>query len=103
MSFNNSEISPVWRDTWRKKEDALKARYVKTLETLSEHAKPLPGLQCGDHVMVQNQTGQFPTKWSKSGVVVEVKDHHQYVVKIDGSGRLILRNRKFLRRFQPPV
>ena len=68
MSFNNSQISQVWRDSWSKKEEALKARYVKTLETLSEHAKALPGLQCGHHVLVQNQVGRFPTKWGKSGL-----------------------------------
>ena len=27
--------------------------------------------------------------------------HHQYLVKIDGSGRLSRRNRRFLRRFEP--
>ena len=34
--------------------------------------------------------------------MVEVKDFHQYVIKVDGSGRLILRNRQFLCRYQPP-
>ena len=55
-----------------------------------------------DHVMIQNQTGPFPNKWGKSGVVVELKDYHQYVVKVDGSGRLTVRNGKFLRKFNPP-
>ena len=53
--------------------------------------------------MILNQTGNFPSKWGKSGVVVEVKDCQQCVVKVDGSGRLTAQNRKFLRRFTPPV
>ena len=32
---------------------------------------------------------------------MEVHPHDQYTVRIDGSGRLTTRNRKFLRHFQP--
>ena len=54
MVFNNPSVLPQWREAWKAKEEALKARYVKTLEALSEHAKPLPTLEEGDHVMIQN-------------------------------------------------
>ena len=103
MVFNNPEVHPQWREAWQAKELAMKARYVKTLETLSEHSRPLPMLNVGDEVMVQNQSGRFPKKWDKSGVIVEVRDHDQYVIKIAGSGRLTLRNRRFVRKFQPHV
>ena len=33
--------------------------------------------------------------------VLEVRQHDQYAIKIDGSGRVTLRNRKFLRKFSP--
>ena len=59
-------------------------------------------MNCGDNVMIQNQTGNFPNKWGKSGIIVELKDYDQYVIKNDGSGRLTVRNRKFLRKFNPP-
>ena len=36
-------------------------------------------------------------------MVVEVKDCHQCVVKVDGLGRLTVQNGKFLRRFTPPI
>ena len=77
----------------------MKARYVKTLETLGEHSRPLAPLRHGDHVMVQNQSGRFPKRWDKSGVIVEVRNNDQYVVKVAGSGRLTLRNRRFLRLY----
>ena len=35
------------------------------------------------------------------GCVVEVKEYDQYVVRMDGSGRFSLRNRKFLSKFIP--
>ena len=103
MVYNNPQFLNIWRNAWSKKEEALRSRYVKSLENLSEHTRSLPPLNCGDHVMIQNQTGNFPNKWGKSGIIVELKDYHQYVVKVDGSGRLTIRNRKFLRKFNPPV
>ena len=42
MSFNNPQLSNRWRDAWKAKEDALKTRYVRTLETLSDHSRSLP-------------------------------------------------------------
>ena len=45
--------------------------------------------------MIQSQTGNFPNKWGKSGVVVELKEYHQYDVKVNELGRLTVRNRKF--------
>ena len=45
--------------------------------------------------------GNYPRKWDKTGTVVEVRQFDQYFVKVDGSGRVTLRNRKFLRHFTP--
>ena len=33
------------------------------------------------------QTGRHPTRWDKTGIVVEVLQYHQYGVRTDGSGR----------------
>ncbi len=68
--------------------------HARTMETWTEHSRQLSPLRIGDHVMV-------PTKWDKSGIVVEVLQHHQYRIKIDGAGRCTLRNRQFLRKFTP--
>ena len=80
---------------------ALRTRHMKMHERLSLHTKRLPPLRVGDHVRVQNQTGRFPLKWDKTGIVVEVRQFDQYVVKIDGSNNSTIRNRKFLRKFIP--
>ena len=103
MVFNNPNVHPQWRDAWAAKEDALKTRYVKTLETLQEHSRPLPPLRQGEAVIVQNQTGHSPKKWDRSGIVVETKNNDQYVIKMSGSGRLTLRNRRFLRKCTLPT
>lgn len=90
-----------WRQTMQRREDALSKRHIKCSERLTEHTKHLPPLKVGDTVLIQNQVGNQPLKWGKTGVVVEVRQYNQYVVKVDGSGRATLRNRKFLRQFTP--
>ena len=36
-----------------------------------------------------------------NGVVIKVCQYRQYVIRIDGSGRITLRNHKFLQKFTP--
>ena len=99
--FSNEAVSPIWREAWQLKERALKARFMKTSERLNMHARNLKRLKEGDRCFVQNQTGPNPNRWDRTGMIVEARPHDQYLVKIDGSGRLTTRNRKFLRNFQP--
>ena len=68
------------------------------MERLSTGTRGLPPLIIGDSVVVQNQTGNYPSRWDITGVVVEVREHNQYVIKVDSSGRMTLRNRKFLQK-----
>ena len=101
MSPNNYHPAKVWTLTAEKRESALAKRHSKIRERLNEHTRVLSPLKIGDTVYVQNQTGNYPRKWDKSGKVIEVKQFDQYNIKIDGSGRVTLRNRKFLRKFTP--
>ena len=94
---------PSWRETLVAREEALRNRHHRICERLTEHTRSLPPLKIGDHVRIQNQTGANPTKWDRTGVIVEVRQYDQYVVRVDGSGRVTLRNRKFLRKYLPVV
>ena len=93
----------TWRETLMSREEALRNRHMHAAERLSEHTRSLPPLVIGDTVRIQNQTGPHPTKWDKTGIVIEVRQFDQYVVRVDGSGRVTLRNRKFLRKYLPVV
>ena len=104
--FENSAIQSIWREAWSCKEDALRTRFAKSVEQLNNHARPLPELKTGERVFVQNQTGRHPNKWDRSGIVLENLGHDKYNVKVDGSGRITTRNRRFLRRYTlstPPL
>ena len=97
------EPHPTWKSTLQEREIALRNRHMKSHEQLSEHTRHLPPLQVGDTVRIQNQIGPHPTKWDKTGIIVEVRQFDQYIIRVDGSGRVTLRNRKFLRKYIPAV
>ena len=83
------------------REKALRKRALQNTEKLSSHTRLLPPLEVNDTVQVQNQIGFKASRWDITGVIVEVKNYDQYLVKIHGSGRLTLRNRKFLKKIFP--
>ena len=98
MVHSNTDIDKIWRDTWDLKEKALRKSYLKSVEKLDTHSKLQDPLNIADKVLIQNQAGRFATKWEKTGTVMEIHPNDQYTVKVDGSGRLTLRNRQFLRK-----
>ena len=75
------------------REQAMAKRHARREQDLQEHTKTLLLLKVG--------RGNHPLKWQKSGQIVEVLPYDQYKVKIDGTGRCSLRNRKFLRPITP--
>ncbi len=52
-------------------------------------------------VQVQNRAGPHKNKWDVSGTVVEVLGYDSYNVRLDGSGRVTKRNRRYLRPILP--
>jgi len=93
----------TWQETLASREEALRNRHMRDAERLSAHTRVLPPLSVGDCVRIQNQIGPYPTRWDKTGIIIEVRQFDQYVVRVDGSGRVTLRNRKFLRKYLPIV
>ena len=96
--FLNRFIRRTWRQTWKAKEDALCMRAGSSKDALMRHCRPLPALLCGDRVFIQNQKGRYPHKRDRVGTIVRVMDFDQYVVKVDGSGRVAKLNRRFIRK-----
>ena len=68
-----------------KRDQAIEERYNK-------HAKPLKPLKVQQKVLIQ-----FKGKWNRSGRIVETLPNRQYRIRMDGSGRITLRNRRFLK------
>ncbi len=94
----NRELRSEWNSINDARETALAKRVHRS--------KPLPGkalepLSVGDPVQIQNQSGNRPNKWYNTGIVSECLPNRQYSVVVDGSRRVTLRNRRFLRKITP--
>ena len=80
--FSNPYVCPLWHHAWAAKEDALWTRIAWTTESLKAHSKPLRPLFIDERVFLQNQQGHHPTKWDRSGTIVESTGHDQYRVNL---------------------
>jgi hypothetical protein len=93
------QLRPEWSAIADSREEALARRVSVT--SIPSPERELPPLTIGDSVSVQNQTGNHPSKWNNTGIISEVLPYRQYHVVMDGSRRVSLRNRRFLRKISP--
>ena len=97
------EPAKDWVVTQEYRERTLALKREADRERWSRRTKDLEMLEVGTPVLIQNQTGNNPTKWDKTGVVLENKPHSQVLVRVDGSRRVTLRNRRFIRELNPSL
>ena len=91
-------ISQHWTDHLETREREM-ARRGKALQDASETSRTLQKLSVGQVVRIQDAVTK---RWDRTGVVTRLlRPIRQYTVRLDGSGRLVIRNRKFLRPMQP--
>ena len=64
-------VRKEWQIVAEEREMALACKHVKDMERLEAHTKELGELQIGESVSVQNQVGNKPGRWDKTGVVVD--------------------------------
>ena len=93
-------IRQEWQETLDARETAFARRHLRSNQT-PHTSHELSPLSIGQTVQIQNQTGTKPNKWLSTGLIVESLPHRQYRVRIDGSRRVSLRNRKFLKPINP--
>ncbi|KAK8384285.1 hypothetical protein O3P69_009214 [Scylla paramamosain] len=89
----NHKVDQHWRRALRRRELAMARSGDERVERQGP-VRTLEPLSPGSRVWVQNQMTKV---WDRSGVVAEALPHRQYTVRLDGSGRLSLRNRRHLR------
>ena len=102
LTAPDSVMDKRWH-IWNEQENALRHRLGIMVEKKEAKAHDLLPLQPGDHVRVQNQTGNNEKRWDKTGIVREIRPEiDAYLVQMDGSRRLSARNRRFLRKITVP-
>ena len=90
----------VPQEGWRRindcREIAMARLKVDRKETYVMNKSVMEPLNNGDVIIIRNMMGPHHTKWMRMGTVIESTGHRQYRVKVDGSSRLLLCNRKNL-------
>ena len=64
----------MWKEKLAYREKAMAHRHNAHHEAWSEHTTKLVPLKAGMKVIIQNQTGNKPRRWDKTGTVLECKD-----------------------------
>ena len=88
------KVDQHWRRALRSREKHMTQSQAELPTARGEVPRQLPALKVGDKVLIQDAATGV---WDRSGMVVEVKPHRQYTVKLSGSGRLSVRNRRHLK------
>ena len=83
-----------WLKAAEQREILLSKHNAKLTEQYNCHSHTLPQLKLGESIRIQNPLNR---RWDTTGRVVETLPNRQYRIRVDGSGRITLRNRRFLR------
>ena len=78
-------------------------RHMARSQMLNKQTRRLAPLKVGHTVSIENQHSNTPIKWDHTVMIVEVGDFDKYSIKVDGSGRLTNRNRRFLQPTRRPL
>ena len=87
-----------WILTAKQREELLRTKNEAAMKTYNHTSRDLSPLKPQTKVVVL--TSEKNPRWSLTGMVVECLPFRKYRVKLDGSGRVVLRNRKFLREYE---
>ena len=89
----NLLVNETWGSTLRKRERQM-AQQCRRREKAYETRRSFTPIVVGARVLIHNEASGT---WDRTGVVVEARRYSQYLVRLDGSGRMSLRTRRHLR------
>lgn len=97
LPAHRRSFTKEWKDQIWKIEAKAARIHARVQERYNASKRPMAPLQVGVHVVLQNPVTK---RWDTKGLIVEVGRHRDYMVKL-ASGRVLRRNRVFLRRCLP--
>ena len=90
-------FAPQWQTSAEEAEQHATTNTEQVEHRYNQHARALPEIQVGCNVAIQNTATKL---WDIYGIVTAISPHRRYFVKT-ASGRVLVRNRRFLRRRIP--
>lgn len=97
LPAHHRAFAPVWQRSASEAEEKAVRHRDPVEEQYNKRAHALPEIHVGSHVAVQNS---ITKRWDIYGIVADVGPHRRFYVRTN-SGRVLVRNRRFLRRRVP--
>ena len=91
---------PEWIAAAQKREKTLSKRNADLIKRYNRTAHALSLLRKRDTVSIQTPNSH---RWDIAGRIVETLPNRQYRIRVAGTGRITLRNRRFLRKLKIPI
>ncbi|KAF0293676.1 hypothetical protein FJT64_008618 [Amphibalanus amphitrite] len=88
------KLSPEWCRDLRRRELSMVTRGEKSKAAYDVGTKELSEMSVGDSVLCQDARTKA---WDRRGVIVEKSPFRKYLVKMQGTGRVTIRNRRYLK------
>ena len=95
---HSASFASKWQEKAEESERRAAARVEDVKQRYDSHAKPLPPLHPGDNVRIQDPTSK---RWDKVAIVMGQGKSRDYIVRTT-TGRVMWRNRRFLRTIPAP-
>ena len=97
LPAHHRSFAPEWQQTSQEAQQQTNITLQSSANFYNTHAHPLPDIHVGSHVSIQNQRSKL---WDNYGVITEISPHRRYYIKTQ-EGRVLVHNRRFLRRHVP--
>ena len=101
IPMNLTSLIPqkTWTIAAHERENAFSKRNRSLVNTYNHSTRDLDILDIGTEVLLQDQ-GLYGKRWRKYGTVVD-RVGRKYFIRIHGSGRIISKNRRFIKKVIP--
>ena len=86
---------PEWVVVVQHHEEILHNRNAKIVERYNKYTHNLSPLKAGDIIAIESPLNH---RWNTSGKIISPQPDRQYGIRVDGSGRIIFWNHRFLRK-----
>ena len=97
LPAHHRSFAQEWQKSSQDAEKAVTETQNKLQQSYNQHAHDLSTLQIGNHVAIQNPTSKM---WDIYGIITAIGPFRRYFIKTQ-NGRVLVRNRRFLRKRNP--
>ena len=88
------KLHPYWAEKTHQAQAARSSRLKETVSRYNFGTRKLPPLRVGVTVVVQNHATK---RWDRYGKIIQVLPHRKYQLRMEDTGNIMVRNRRFLK------